>query len=315
MFGDSLERVGRAGRVVAADLAVERADQETVGLEERDQEVLHRSTRFRQRSRSSPSSDQVASAAAGSARITSTHEPGSDVSRSRARWRSLRFTRLRATAFPTALLTTNPTRASPSSIRWRCTAIVRDPAREPDRTAWRNAWLEVSRCAFASTGGSLPGRSDGQAAATLAAARRQDSATRAGAHAQAETVHLVAATVVRLIGTLAHDRFSDARSVSSDLSTPGAVGDGPFGRHRPPTEDHQTALLWTCGTGRHRVTAQRYASAGDRVKLSRQAPARLPVEDGLIHTRPPCRFGAARVGPRRLSTAARTHCEPGHTSA
>jgi hypothetical protein len=84
-------------------------------------------------------------------------------------------------------------------------------------------------------------------------------------------VHLVAAPVVRLIGTLAHDWFSDARSVSSDLSTPGAVGGEPFGRHRPPTESRRMAWLWTCGTGRHRVTAQRYASAGDRVKLSRRA--------------------------------------------
>ena len=239
---------------------------------------------------------------AGSARITSTQEPGSDVSRSRARWRSLRFTRLRATAFPTALLTTNPTCASPSSIRWRCTTSVRDPAREPDRTAWRNASLEVSRCAFASTGGSLPGRSDGQAAATLAAARRQDAATRAGAHAQAETVHLVAATVVRLIGTLAHDWFSDARSVSSDLSTPGAVGDGPFGRHRPPTESRQDGVAVDM---RHRSTPGDRPTVRVRRRQGQTQPLgrspRLPVDDGLIH-RPSGLLGSAAdridLGPR-----------------
>jgi hypothetical protein len=98
-------------------------------------------------------------------------------------------------------------------------------------------------------------------------------------------VHLVATTVVRLIGTLAHDWISDARSVSSDVSTPGEVGLLAF-RLAPPTHRkcRRTALLWTCGTGRHRVTAQRYAPAGDRVKLSPQ----LPVDDGLIHRPPAC---------------------------
>lgn len=51
--------------------------------------------------------------------------------------------------------------------------------------------------------------SDGQALAALAATARQDGATGAGPHAQAEAVHLVTATVVRLVRTLAHGYFSE----------------------------------------------------------------------------------------------------------
>ena len=47
--------------------------------------------------------------------------------------------------------------------------------------------------------------SDGDLLAALAATRGQDGATGAGAHAEAETVLLVTATVVRLVGALAHD--------------------------------------------------------------------------------------------------------------
>jgi len=50
--------------------------------------------------------------------------------------------------------------------------------------------------------------SDGQALAPLAATLGQDGATGAGAHAQAEPVHLVTAAVVRLVRTLAHEFLS-----------------------------------------------------------------------------------------------------------
>ena len=41
------------------------------------------------------------------------------------------------------------------------------------------------------------------------ATARQDGATGTGPHAQAEAVHLVTATVVRLVRTLAHGYFSE----------------------------------------------------------------------------------------------------------
>src|SRR5690349_18725378 len=117
--GDRLERVGRAGGVVAADLAVERTDGEPVGAQQGDQHVLHAgsppvsvwlvrppertgpgetfpgATRASARSRSAPSSADVAPAAAGSARSTNAAAPGSDGSRSRAWARRRRFTWLR----------------------------------------------------------------------------------------------------------------------------------------------------------------------------------------------------------------------------
>jgi hypothetical protein len=46
--------------------------------------------------------------------------------------------------------------------------------------------------------------SDGQALAALATTAGQDRATGAGPHPQTEAVHLVTATVVRLVRTLAH---------------------------------------------------------------------------------------------------------------
>ena len=48
------------------------------------------------------------------------------------------------------------------------------------------------------------GVSDRQALATLTATRGQDRPSRTGAHAQSETVDLVAAAVIRLVRTLAH---------------------------------------------------------------------------------------------------------------
>lgn len=204
-----LERVGRAGGVIAADLPVERADHRTVGAQESHEYELHGSTRPTQCARSTRSSSYDDDAAAGSARTTSTAEPGSTARCSRARCRRRRFTRLRTTALPTALLTTSPTRAGASSSatdpRW--TTTVREPDRRP-RVAARNESASASR--WSGDSNAAPARtagrpSDGQALAALAAARGEDGATRTGAHAQAETVDLVTATVVRLVRTLAHE--------------------------------------------------------------------------------------------------------------
>ena len=104
--------------------------------------------------------------------------------------------------------------------------------------------------------------SDGELAATLAAARGQDRAAGAGAHPQAEAVHLVTAAVVRLVRTLAHEEISETVRVCEVWGRARGVG-----WHRPsagailvaPPDDPAGAGLlrgvggaWTCGTGRHR---------------------------------------------------------------
>src|SRR3954453_15878971 len=109
------QRVGRAAGVVPADVAVERADQQPVELEQPDQQVLHevhtsRRTAFAHAEERSPASSVPARADGGSARTTTSTPPGVPPSSRAARCRNRRLTRLRVTALPTALETTNPTR-------------------------------------------------------------------------------------------------------------------------------------------------------------------------------------------------------------
>jgi hypothetical protein len=64
--------------------------------------------------------------------------------------------------------------------------------------------------------------SDGEALAALAATVGEDGPAGTGAHAQAETVHLVAPTVVRLVRTLAHVYFlrsTESRPVTRAIGT------------------------------------------------------------------------------------------------
>ena len=84
----------------------------------------------RLRSRASSSLDAVA--AAGWARTTTRVPPGRSLTLSRTKWRNLRCTRCRTTDPPTALETTNPTKAG-SSVRpnLRCTDTVPPLPRRP----------------------------------------------------------------------------------------------------------------------------------------------------------------------------------------
>ena len=117
--------------------------------------------RRRAESMSLPSSALAASAAGGSARTTNVH-PGRTVpNRSRTTWRSRRATRWRTTELPTALLTTNPTRGTPStsassaelpapkpatsSAVMACTTSRGRPARRPRLVTSRKLSLPVSR--------------------------------------------------------------------------------------------------------------------------------------------------------------------------
>lgn len=137
---------------------------------------------------------------------------GSSASRSRTRWRSLRFTAVRTTAPPTALLTTKPARGggtvspvtcgSISPLR-RWTTSSGRPARRPRRTAVAKSSRRLSRFSVGSTSWTCK-RSGGQAAAALATAVCENRAAGTGTHAQTEAVGLGATAVVRLEGALAH---------------------------------------------------------------------------------------------------------------
>src|SRR4051794_36090879 len=251
VHGHRLERVRGARRMVPADLAVERADQQAVGAQQTDQQILHRTlavecserrrgrcNRSRHVSRSVASWAYDAPAAAGRARTTSTAGPGSEEIRARVRCRRRRFTLLRVTALPTALLTTNPAwgpacstggTASVGSMS-RCRTTVRVPARRPRRVALENKLDEVSRWWRSSTGSARP-RSDRELAATLATARGQDGAAGAGTHPQAKAMGLVPTAVVRLERALAHGFVSGVCDGVRGLGVKGCVG-----WHRPSAE-------------------------------------------------------------------------------
>ncbi len=108
--------------------------------------------RFRVRSRSAANAHVVEPAAAGVARRATKAPTGNPPRRSRMRWRNLRLTRLRVTAFPTALETTSPTCGGlvlPSTTL-RCATTVDAAARRP-RTARVKSVEAVMRLAEGST--------------------------------------------------------------------------------------------------------------------------------------------------------------------
>lgn len=191
----------------------------------RDSDPRRRSKRSSTASSSAARCSLRADAAGGLARTTSRLPRGIASRRARMRCLSLRRTRFLTTAPPTALLTTKPTSGGTSASRvFRCATSVGRPARLPRRIASANSSLRRIRDADGSTRTSpmygcrpslpdrsrLPGpagglaSSDRQLRAALAAAGGQDRTAGPGAHAQPEAVGLRAATVVRLVSTLAH---------------------------------------------------------------------------------------------------------------
>lgn len=180
---DRLGRVGGTARVEPAALRQDRRDEQLIGLDQHEErpggdtpDGLHvhpfadvpdepdcgrcdrlargacpssrASTRARRRSYSVASSAYSACAAGGFAR-TSTSTPSGRSPRVPATWpRSLRLTRLRVTAPPTARETTNPTRGGSSRrvpTRTACTTTRCPPARRP-RSARRISVESRSRC-------------------------------------------------------------------------------------------------------------------------------------------------------------------------
>jgi len=111
--------------------------------------------------------------------------------------------------------------------------------------------------------------SDRQALAALAATAGQDRATGAGPHAQTETVHLVTATVVRLVGTLAHGYFSEGFE-GCPLHC-----DGQCWQLRPAPPTH-AAARWRIVDVRHPSTwsDRPTVRGGERGGQTRESPLR-----------------------------------------
>lgn len=186
------------------------------------------------------SRSESAPEAAGRARTTSRPPSGSWSIRWLTTARSLRLTRLRTTAFPTAFETTNPTTTAAGSTcspaRWRTSEPF--PERTPLRTARSKSAGRRIRCAA----GSTRAGSGGELGATLAAPTRKDCAARTGAHPQPETMGLRAAPVVRLKRPLGHESLQLLR------------GNAPTGngRRRSTADlDDSVRTPGTCAPNRH----------------------------------------------------------------
>src|SRR5919108_4580358 len=138
---DGRVAVVRARRVVLAHRPEQRTDGPLVQLDQSQQRVLHRapppSSRCSAASRSRASCAWSASPAPGSARTTTRLPGGNRSTRSRIRWRSLRFTLLRTTAPPTALLTTKPARVGGALSPGACGSVA--PLRRWTTRCWRPA--------------------------------------------------------------------------------------------------------------------------------------------------------------------------------
>ena len=178
--------------MVAADLAVERADHGAVGPQQPDQHVLHdaapvrvarrvrggpRPTLSRQRARSAPSSVLAMPAAGGSARTTSTAEPGSDAAGAPGRGGGAGASRgcgPRRCPPPCSRPSRPAGRRRPASraSSSRCTTRAAPPARRPDsRCAGRHRCRATGESA-ASTGTVMSGPA--QTARLLRPLRRRE---------------------------------------------------------------------------------------------------------------------------------------------
>lgn len=202
------QRVRRATRVVTADVPVQRADHQPIGLQQSDQDVLHRvptlvTARDQAETRSGASSAGTV-AARGSARTTTSTPDGVSGSSPAARWRRRRLTRLRVTALPTCLETTKPTRTDGPGDRPACTTSVGRPARAPRRVVRRKSSELLIRAERGSTGGQ--NRSGRELGAALATARGEDRPAGTSPHPEAEAVGAAATPIARLERTLAHGK-------------------------------------------------------------------------------------------------------------
>ena len=182
--------------------------------------------------------------------------------RSRTRWRSRLFTRLRVTAGPTDRATTKPIRRSWSpSTRARWTTRSGPPARRPRRTAVANPAASVRRWPRGSTPNRLirrlrrPGGCDPCAGARRGCCARHGCASAVGSRASCDDAGCSA-------GTYACSRGLRSWSGQAQRLSVRRIGACP------------TEVLQPIDAG---PTAQRYAERAARVKLS--ATAYRPVLD------------------------------------
>ena len=207
MPAQGLQPVGRTGRVVLTYIPVERRDHPPPRQHKPDHQVLHRefapslAKQPRHAATNSAPSRCGSVAAAGRARTTTCNPAGLSINWARARCRNRRFTRLRVTALPTRLDTTNPTRlCCPATGRARaCTTRVPRPTRTPPRSVAPKSFADRNRLA---AGNTVSGR---QLCTTPTATSRQDRPARPGTHPGPKPVGAGTPAVTRLIGALAHD--------------------------------------------------------------------------------------------------------------
>ena len=212
--------------MVAADLAVERADQQPVGPQQPDQQpavtvvphaVTSGRTRARQRSRSPrvPRTTPRPRRAAPGPRARSARERR-DVLPDQVSQPTLHAVADHGVAHRLADDEPDPGPAAPSPGRPRArwTTSVRLPARRPTRTVVPEGRAVgetvIRRQHDAGLGGGPRLRPRGSCGPC--GDGRKDRAAGAGAHPQTEAVHLVTATVVRLERTLAHELLSAGRA-------------------------------------------------------------------------------------------------------
>ena len=311
--------------MVAAHLAVERADQEPVQLQQADQEVAHVSSPSPAWSTEAPLQTTVELGAEFRVRRGGRRREGADDHLAAGREDGEALTaQMAEPALDTMAddgVADDATHdePDPSGIGPVVTHDVDDQEvaaaaaaradHPPDVTTVGEPMRRGSTDADHEPGSSRAG-SDRQALAALAATRGQDAAPGTGAHAQPEAVHLVAAAVVRLVRTLAHE-------LSPMVVRGGHAGGGQiarwrrtalvearsgsgFGRHRPPTRrwsgpGTSPGGAWTCGTRRHRVTEERYARRLRGVKSRPAASDRRPAGCGYPPSDDPAGHGFRRA--------------------
>ena len=144
--------IRRTSRVITTNLPIQWTDQQPICLEKPNQRVLHNTPAFVSAlHRSASSAADEAPADVGSARTTRRDPAGSPLRCSRTTCRKRRFTRLRTTAGPTALLTTKPTVvvSDAPGTTWVTRVWLTD--RLPARIVERKSPLRRKRYARAST--------------------------------------------------------------------------------------------------------------------------------------------------------------------
>ena len=211
--------------------------------------------------------------------------------RSRTRWRSRLFTRLRVTAGPTERATTKSIRRSWSpSTRARCTTRSGPPARRPRRTAVANPAASVRRWPRGSTPNRLirrlrrPGGCDPCAGARRGCCARHGCASAVGSRASCGDAGCSAGTYacsrglrswsgqaqrfvgMRRIGACPPGDEAADRRRSDRTTVRGARGEGQTGHHDMPAGVRTTTV-----------------DTPGNLRQATRRPVGKPVDNRLIH--------------------------------